>query len=130
MSIGPLGSPLQATVVRWTAPVSGGYNINVSFLDNQDGGDGADVYVFQNATALYTGNAGTTVNAGVTVPTLSLNLVAGDKIDFIVGPGADLNPTGNHTQLLATIMSIPEPSTLALLALGVLGITWLRRRRS
>ena len=105
MSVGP-GLDGQVTVVRWTAPLSGPYDIVGMFLDNQlaaAGDDSADVYVYHNTEQLFTGLPGTEVGSGVTNTWTALMLAAGDTLDFIVGAGADRAATGNHTTFAATI---------------------------
>lgn len=102
MSIGP-GLNGELTVVRWTAPFAGHYDIAASFLDNQETGDSADAYVYHNATQLFAGAPGTVVGSGVSHSETSLLLEAGDTLDFIIGPGADNVATGNHSTLIATI---------------------------
>ncbi|MCL5097724.1 MAG: hypothetical protein M1608_09390 [Candidatus Omnitrophica bacterium] len=101
VSLGP-GFDGTLTAARWTAPSAGTYTINAMFTDDQDGGDGADVYVYHNDTALFRGNSGTTVGSGTNFTTV-LFLAAGDQLDFIGGAGADLAPTGDNAALDAVI---------------------------
>jgi hypothetical protein len=56
----------------------------------------------------------------------TLALGMGDTIDFLVGNGANTY-VNDHTAINAQIMAVPEPSTLALLALG--GVLVLHRAR-
>ena len=102
MSIGP-GLNGELTVVRWTAPFTGHYDVAASFLDNQETGDSADAYVYHDATQLFAGAPGTVIGSGVNYSETSLLLDAGDTLDFIIGPGADNIATGNHSTLIATI---------------------------
>ena len=102
MSIGP-GIQGQLTVVRWTAPFEGRYDVAASFLDNQETGDSADAYVYHNGSQLFTGAPGTVIGSGVSYAGTSLLLAAGDTLDFIIGPGADNAPTGNHSTLIASV---------------------------
>jgi hypothetical protein len=54
-----------------------------------------------------------------------------NTLDFYViqGPGASNNPTGLDTQLAGVYYTVPEPSTVIPLALGVMGIGMLMIRR-
>ena len=110
MSLGP-GSGGVVTAVRWTAPNAGQYLLITSFMADQTGGDGSDVYIFQNTTMLFSNLLATAVGSGTNFET-SLSLAQGDHLDFIVGGGVDDAPTGNNTELSATLVltSPPAPS--------------------
>jgi len=65
---------------------------------------------------------GTTVSYGQ-----QLWLGFGDTIDFVVAP----NGSGGQktTEVSATITQIPEPTTLALIGIGLAGLSFSRGRR-
>jgi len=132
MSIGA-GLNGELTVVRWTAPVAGHYDITARFLDNQEGGDSADAYVYLNSTQLFADAPGTVVGTGVTYSATARWLAAGDTLDFILGPGADGSAAGNHSTLDATIKLVtlvttwaydPPTHTMTLNLAGVPGLTY------
>jgi hypothetical protein len=58
----------------------------------------------------------------------SLNLTAGDQIDFSVGFGPNGTFLGDTLSLQATFTTVPEPGTLSLLAVGAVGWLMLKRR--
>ena len=57
-----------------------------------------------------------------------VTLSEGDQLDFAVGFGSNGTYFGDSTRLMGTITSVPEPASLALVALGFL--TGLRLRRT
>jgi hypothetical protein len=122
-----LGPDFGPTVVRFTAPTSGYYDVIADFARVQFTNDLAYSYVYHNATLLGSNTADDTFNYS----TSSLLLSAGDTIDFVVGgPGSGVA----STSLAATVTftAVPEPSTAAFLGLGLMvvfaGKTFRRNR--
>jgi hypothetical protein len=122
---GPSG---DYAIIRWTAPQAGTATLSVDF--NGYNGGPKDIYVYQNGTQLFTdylegwGTLASYANSG-------LSLQAQDKIDFAVGPHGVFDGDGTAIAAFIDFTSIPEPSTLILLAVGtisLLGYAWRRRR--
>jgi len=120
------------SVVRFTAPATDAYLLNAVFegreFQGQGPGTNADVHVLRNGVALF--NA---VVIGFGTPSdqpfaTSLNLTAGDRIDFSVGFGPNGTFLGDTLSLQATLTVVPEPSSVVLFAIGALAIALSRRR--
>jgi hypothetical protein len=124
-------------VTRFTAPMSGVYQLSTAFEGREFQGTGpatyTDVHVLLNGVSLFDG-----VVHGFDSPSdqafaTALNLSAGDRVDFSVGIGPDRTFEGDTTALSATLdlVGVPEPSTLAGAATGIVlavGCAWRRRR--
>jgi hypothetical protein len=133
------------SVVRFTASTAGQYAVTALFEDTDDccgvgtpnganNSPGVDVHVVVNGTSIFddaiSREAG--ANDPANLPTFtsfsapSVTLAAGDVVDFVVGTNGQL--FGDATRFNATLDLIPEPSGLALLALGGMGLAARRRR--
>jgi hypothetical protein len=132
MHPGPGG---EYAVVRYTAPADGSAALAGAF-SGQNIGTSSDVHVLLNGVSLF--DAFVTDNGPGSVHqfTRMLMLNTGDTIDFAVGFGRNGTFFGDSTALAAVIGSgaepppgvTPEPGTLTLLALGLVGITGRRKR--
>ncbi len=120
------------SVVRFTAPTTDAYQLSAVFegreFQGQGPGTNADVHVLRNGVALFSG-----VVIGFGAPSdqpfaTSLNLIAGDQIDFSVGFGPNGTFLGDTLSLQATFTTVPEPGTESLLAVGLVGWLMLKRR--
>jgi hypothetical protein len=118
-------------VLRWTAPSSGLFNITATFsgLSSALGGDSTDVHILLNGTSIFDsivlGSPSPVKYSGIQ------NLANGDRIDFAVGIGPDGNDYEDTTALAASIVAVPEPSTLGLVGAGLgclLSFRFLKRR--
>lgn len=130
------GTSGEQAVVRWTAPTAGTYAVTGGFyaadFDPVGNSTTVDGSVYRNAVEEFTGAV-----VGFTAPNalfaLSLGVVAGDTIDFVVGYGSDLSWLYDSTELRATIEStmspVPVPAALPLFLAGLLGLGVMARRR-
>lgn len=134
------------TTVRWTAPADGLYSVDALFQGNATKtwhGKWAtsDVNVAVNGASMFSGGIDGFVGGipgaepgGGPLPGQAyqqiLSLTAGATLDFAVGPGFDTNAGsgGDATRLQLTIASVPEPTTLWLIAMIGLAITGMRAR--
>jgi hypothetical protein len=119
----------EYSVLRWTAPSSGQFNIAATFSAVSTIGATSDVHIQTNGISIFD----SAVN-GFPAPTSfagTVSLVSGDHIDFAVGFGSNGNDHEDTTALAATIVAVPEPGTLALVstALGALfSLRFLKRK--
>lgn len=115
----------QFTIARWTAPYAGTFSVTADWRDlDPNGGNGASADLVLNGTSIFNVNM---VNGGsASLGTIYLTLAAGDVLDFTVGTLGE--PTYDSTGLTATITAVPEPSSWALMALGLVAVFCRRRR--
>ena len=130
----------QAVVstARYEISAAGSYDISYAFADNQGaGGREGDAWVWtsdsagSSAATLYhepklPGNTDNTPAGRAWVggaDTVALN--AGDFVYFASGKGAS---GGDHAVVQASVNLVPEPSTLLLAMLSVLGLIGISRR--
>lgn len=124
----------EYSIVRWTAPSTGSYNISAAFTDRDftdvmfGRGATTDVHVLLNNVALY--NEFVTQNGWGLGPAgymSTMSLTMGDTLDFAVGRGTNDTIILDSTGLEAMITPVPEPSAflfLGLVASMLLGFTW------
>jgi hypothetical protein len=143
-------------VVRWTAPSDMTVSVDALFTGHTDhvladvhvllngdqtnglGGDGLPIYtgthLLDGAVNGNYGCAALGIAQTGTAPSQSyadtINLHAGDKLDFVVGYGPDHAIPQDLVGLSVNIQQIPEPSTIVLLLVPAgLALTASRRRR-
>ena len=122
------GLPAGDTIVRFTAPTAGTYQVSGLFQLIDVSPSGVAVSIEGGTLPFAAPLAGpylTTANFS-----FSTVLLAGGTLDFVVDPaGSYFN---DSTGLSATITSsdIPEPASMALLGLGLTAMAAVRRRRA
>ena len=118
----PLGVAAQ-----WTATMSGMYQIDAFFQDVQDCCQDRTPLgeILLNGVSLFGPTRVGTLAANTKLDyNNTLNLNDGDTLHFVVKGGSD------STQVSATIQIVPEPSAIALFALGLFGLGCTRRRQA
>jgi hypothetical protein len=98
----------QYSIVRWTAPAAGPYQIQGRFQGNDHNPTTTDVHIRLNSSTTLFDNEVSTYGIGTAIPfSLARQLNAGDTIDFTVGYGTDGRFDYDSTGLAATITPIP-----------------------
>ena len=110
---GPAG---EYSVIRWTAPASGTYQVNSSFQSPRGGypPTTSDVHVLQNSTSIYdasvfgyySGFFQNSSNNRTYDFSKTVTLNSGDTVDFVVGPGSDGYDAYDGTWVEATISPV------------------------
>jgi hypothetical protein len=96
------------SVLRWTAPAAGTYQVAAAFRgDDFAYPTSTDVHVLQNGSSLFDG--GVYVYGPATSFTGTVSVKAGDTIDFVVGLGSDGDYTGDSTGISATLTQLEGP---------------------
>jgi len=122
------GSLVSGTQVNSPVPIQSGLSgsftrINLRYDEEVNGG----TFIFNSGGTVGAGNAITGGTDVFTKTGLGVNFAAGDKFAFSAGTG------GSHIDVFVdnvSIKTVPEPSALSLLAIGLGGLAMMRRRRS
>ena len=101
------GASGEYSVVRFTAPVAGDYNVVGSFFGQDILGTPKDVHVLRNNVAKFASPLAGFGPASAVVFDLKLTLGVGDTVDFAVGNGADLTSSFDSTGLDGSIALAP-----------------------
>jgi hypothetical protein len=96
LDMGP--GPSSYTIVRWTAPNGGVWDVAGNFFGT--GVTTADVHVLHNGTALFDSPVN---GSDVAAFSLAIQLKAGDTVDFAAGPGPGGDNAGDPTGFNVTI---------------------------
>ena len=113
-------------IIRFTAPEAGTFELSTAFsgLDFV-GPTSTDVHVLLNGSAIFNGTIeGYGGSSGLSF-SKTLTLAMGDTLDFAVGYGTNHDYAFDSTAINATLSSVPEPSSMALMLIG--GLTLATR---
>jgi hypothetical protein len=125
----------EFAIVRWTAPVSGFYDVDAAFTDRDYGAPGGattDVHVLVNGSSLYDGIINRNGwGLGPTPFSAALSFTAGDTVDFVVGRGSNDTYFADSTGLDATISLsvVPEVSSFAMWVLLITGAGFYQMKK-
>ena len=125
------GSSGDYSIVRWTAPESGNFDLSGGYIGMDTSGTTTDVHVLFNGVTIFDDF----INGFGDTATISLNtsLQTGDLLDFAVGFGSNSNFSSDYTGLDVQIsQNVPEPrsTTIFVLAVGILVVPFFRQRRA
>lgn len=136
------GASGEVATVRWTAPSAMTVDVSALFTGQVSAmtGTSTGVYVIKNASVQYmtqtfldgfngSAAAGYTDRFGANpfvAYTGTIEMNAGEYLEFLVDWGSNLEYGRDSTGLSLTITEVPEPTTMSLIALG--GVALLRRR--
>jgi hypothetical protein len=110
----------RLVVVSWQSPVDGIYDVYFSFADmDPNAGDGVDWWVDLGGSDGELAS-GTLANGSQTGPrdALNVSVKAGERINFIVGPGAADEASFDSTRFDAVILQRPTPIIYGLKSFG------------
>ncbi len=122
------GSLGEFAIVRWTAASAGSVLLNTTFSGQDTGGTTTDVHVLVNGVSVFDG----LVNGFGALSSFASSFVvsAGSTVDFAVGYGANATYWNDSTGLSASLTAaIPEPATLLLLGVALVGFAGTQRRK-
>ena len=120
------GSLGEKAVIRFMAPTAGVYALNASFVGVNSPTTSSDATILKNGTSIFSSNISYGV---VTSNSQTVNLLAGDTIDFAIGYGSNQTYYADMTGMTATLQAVPEPSTFLLVSLFVLVAVIVHYRR-
>jgi hypothetical protein len=129
------GAARESGDVRWIAPTTGEYLINLEMVGDRQGGvssgTGKVILNGDYANPIATGSmAGLYENEGATpwIYNQAIALGTGNYLDFVVD---ETMSSGNGFAMRLDVWKVPEPSTLVLLASGLIGLVcyaWRKRK--
>jgi hypothetical protein len=119
------GPYLGPTVARWTAQFDGTFDVMASFATVQNGNTSPNAYIIADGLAFL--DLGTLTASAVNYNG-TFTGIAGQWIDFVVW-GADGGNKTTEVSANITAVAVPEPSIIALFAVGLLGLGFARRRK-
>jgi hypothetical protein len=113
------GSDSSYSLLRWTAPDAGTFEVASVFKGIDMIGVTADVHVILNGTTIYDGYVNGYGDSSMQSFFDTLTLVAGNTIDFAVGAGGN-GYVADTTAIAASITPVPLPAALYLFGSGLL----------
>lgn len=118
------GSP--DLVLRYYASTNGFFNFDTTVRNAHTGT--VEVAVIETVGSASTEFSRTLISNGSTNYMRGLNLNIGDTIDFVINDFNGWGADGSAINANAGIAQVPEPSTLAVLAVALLGFARFRRK--
>jgi len=129
--IHPLGSPDGSafSVVSWLSPYSGTVNIGVCVTDLDGRGSGGVEYYVDKGSAAGDLASGTIPEGGSSglFWITDVPVAVGDRLNFIIGPNGNYYNDSTRLFVEITDEAIPEPTTIALVGLSVIGLVAIIR---
>ncbi len=121
----------QLAVVQFTAPTNGFYTIQGTFEGIDTSMLSTNVYLLLNNVPIVSGVVPPAYLAQIPLSSPSILLAAGDTLAYAVGGGPFHDTTALIDAQVSAASSIPEPSSLVLLAIACVGlVAWGWRRRT
>jgi len=94
------------SVVRWTAPFAGNYQVSASFAFADPTPTGVDVHVFVNGAEAMGGELLASGAPRTDYVSSAIAMTAGTTVDFVVGPGANGNYSNDSTFVSAMVQAV------------------------
>lgn len=122
------GTSGEFSIIRFTAPTAGLFNVTGAFQGADLVGSTTDVHILLNGSSVLAGNvSGFGAGSGPAFNT-DLSLASGDRLEFVVG-WANGDFTWDSTAISAVITQVPEPGAAAFFVIGGMVLALRARMR-